>query len=46
MEYLYSLDAGSNLFIWKWIDETTEAYKNLREAKKRARNNTRGNSIN
>jgi hypothetical protein len=42
MTYLYSFDAGSNLFIWKWINETTPAYENMREAKKRARNNIRG----
>jgi hypothetical protein len=42
MKYLYSFDAGSNLFVWKWIEETTEAYDNLRASKKRARDNVRG----
>jgi hypothetical protein len=42
MKYLYSLDAGSNVFVWQWIEETTEAYNNMRESKKRARNNARG----
>ena len=42
MAYLYTIDAGSNLFIWKWVNETTTAYDNMREAKKRARNNAKG----
>ena len=46
MTYLYSLDSGNNLFVWKWINETTEAYQNLRESKKRALNNIKGHKIN
>ena len=26
MSYLYSIDAGSNLMVWKWINETSENY--------------------
>lgn len=44
MGYLYSFDSGSNLFIWKWVEETTPAYENMRESKRRARNNVRGGS--
>lgn len=46
MAYLYSVDQGSNLFVWKWVEETTEAYNNMREQRKRARNNIRGNVVN
>ena len=26
MVYLYTIDAGSNIFVWKWVDEVTEKY--------------------
>ena len=42
MQYLYSIDAGSNLFIWKWTEEVTEKYQNFRQARKRARDNVKG----
>lgn len=42
MAYMYSIDAGSNLIVWKWIEDTTEKYDNFKEARKRVRDNLRG----
>jgi hypothetical protein len=36
MKYIYSIDSGSNIFIWKWVtDLLTDAYKNKLASKKR-----------
>lgn len=35
MHTLYSIDAGSNVFVWKWVTELTENYQKWREMKKR-----------
>lgn len=40
MDYIYSIDAGSNIYIWKWVqDNLTEGYKNLKASKIRQREN-------
>ena len=47
MDYLYTVDGGSNIYVWKWVQENlTESYKNLKEAKIRRRNQRRGQAGN
>lgn len=43
MKYIYSIDSGSNVFVWKWVtDHITDGYKNLMASKKRKLANLRG----
>jgi hypothetical protein len=47
MKYIYSVDSGSNLYVWKWVDDLiTEKYQNLRASKLRKLNNIRGKVVN
>lgn len=42
MQYIYSIDSGSNVYAWKWVEENiSEAYLNFRASKIRQRNNIR-----
>ncbi len=46
MKYLFSVDSGSNIFVWKWVtDHITDAYKNLQASKKRKISNKKGVSV-
>ena len=42
MKYLYSLDKGGNLFVWKWVEDRSEAYMKRLETIKRKLNRRRG----
>lgn len=43
MKYVYSVDSGSNLYVWKWVsDYLTDGYKNQLASKKRKLANLRG----
>ena len=43
MKYIYSIDSGSNVYVWKWVtDYLTDGYKNLQASKKRKLANFRG----
>lgn len=47
MKYIYSIDSGSNVYIWKWVtDHLTEGYINQLASKKRKLANLRGNKQN
>ena len=47
MDYIYSIDSGSNIMVWKWVeDNLTEGYQNMKAAKIRKRNQRRGQSGN
>jgi hypothetical protein len=38
MKYIYSIDTGSNIYVWKWVeDNLTEGYLNRRASKIRQR---------
>lgn len=43
MKYIYSIDSGSNVYVWKWVtDYLTDGYKNQLASKKRKLANLRG----
>lgn len=43
MDYMYSVDSGSNIYVWKWVqDNLTEGYKNMKASKMRRREQRRG----
>ena len=45
MKYIYSIDSGSNLYVWKWVtDYLTDGYKNQLARKKRKLANLGGNN--
>lgn len=47
MKYIYSIDSGSNVYVWKWVtDYLTDAYKNHLASKKRKIANLRGKKHN
>ena len=47
MDYMYSVDSGSNVYVWKWVQENlTEGYQNLKASKMRRRDQKRGGSRN
>lgn len=33
MQYIYSIDSGSNVYVWKWTNQLTQNYNNYRQAK-------------
>lgn len=38
MNYIYTIDSGSNIYVWKWVEENlTEAYLNLKASRIRQR---------
>jgi hypothetical protein len=42
MEYLYSIDAGANIYVWKWVeDHLSQEYLQYKEKKLRKRDNIR-----
>jgi hypothetical protein len=46
MKYIYSIDSGSNIYVWKWVtDHLTDGYKNQLASKKRKLANLRGNKV-
>lgn len=42
MEYLYTVDKGGNLFVWKWVEEVSEKYTNRKEMLERRMEKKRG----
>ena len=43
MKFIYSIDSGSNIYVWKWVtDYLTDTYKNHLASKKRKLANLRG----
>ena len=43
MKYIYTIDSGSNVYVWKWVtDYLTDGYKNQLASKKRKLANLRG----
>lgn len=47
MQYIYTVDTGSNVYVWKWVEDSlTEGYANLKESRLRHRNNRRSASKN
>ena len=47
MDYIYTIDTGSNIYVWKWIDNSlTDAYKNMKASKLRQRENRKNPSKN
>lgn len=46
MKYLYTFDEGSNIYVWKWVnDNLTEKYENLKASKKRILAHNRGMTL-
>ena len=47
MKYIYTIDSGANIYVWKWVtDLLTDGYKNQLASKKRKLANLRGNKNN
>lgn len=45
MKFIYTIDSGSNIYVWKWVtDHITDGYKNQLASKKRKLANLRGQS--
>lgn len=46
MKSVYTFDEGSNIYVWKWVDdEITDAYKNRMEIKKKKMARSRGQTV-
>lgn len=44
MKYMYSVDKGGNVYVWKWVLDKTEGYEKRQAARKKRLAIMRGGS--
>lgn len=44
LEYMYSVDKGGNVYVWKWVNDLTDGYERRMAVKKKKMDRMRGGS--